>query len=75
MLDYDVDGGVRSGRSGVDTTDVRLSMNPFDEFAAEESVRLREHSAAGEVIAVSCGMAHCDETLRHAMTVGAGRAL
>ncbi|MCU0952953.1 MAG: electron transfer flavoprotein subunit beta/FixA family protein, partial [Burkholderiaceae bacterium] len=61
--------------SGVDIANVKMSMNPFDEIAIEEAVRLKEAGAATEVVAVSCGVAQCQETLRTAMAIGADRAI
>ncbi|HPO21057.1 MAG TPA: electron transfer flavoprotein subunit beta/FixA family protein, partial [Rubrivivax sp.] len=64
-----------SDGTGVDIANVKMSMNPFDEIAVEEAVRLKEKGAATEVIAVSCGVAQCQETLRTAMAIGADRAI
>ncbi|SDM78636.1 electron transfer flavoprotein beta subunit, partial [Oryzisolibacter propanilivorax] len=64
-----------SDGTGVDTANVKMSMNPFDEIAVEEAVRLKEKGVATEVIAVSCGVAQCQETLRTAMAIGADRAI
>jgi electron transfer flavoprotein beta subunit len=75
VVDYNVKIRVKSDGSGVDTAGVKMSMNPFDEIAVEEAVRLREKGAATEVIAVSCGVAACQETLRTAMAIGADRAV
>ena len=75
VVDYNVKVRVKSDGSGVDTANVKMSMNPFDEIAVEEAVRLREKGAATEVIAVSCGVAQCQETLRTAMAIGADRAI
>jgi electron transfer flavoprotein beta subunit len=75
VVDYNVKVRVKSDGSGVDITNVKMSMNPFDEIAIEEAVRLREKGAATEVIAVSCGVAQCQETLRTAMAIGADRAI
>ena len=66
---------VKSDGSGVDIANVKMSMNPFDEIAVEEAVRLREKGATTEVIVVSCGVAQCAETLRTAMAIGADRAI
>ena len=66
---------VKSDGSGVDIANVKMSMNPFDEIAVEEAVRLREKGLATEVIAVSCGVAQCQETLRTAMAIGADRGI
>ena len=75
VVDYNVKVRVKSDGSGVDTANVKMSMNPFDEIAVEEAVRLREKGAASEVIAVSCGVLQCQETLRTAMAMGADRAI
>jgi electron transfer flavoprotein beta subunit len=75
VVDYNVKVRVKSDGSGVDLANVKMSMNPFDEIAVEEAVRLKEKGAATEVIAVSCGVAQCQETLRTAMAIGADRAI
>jgi electron transfer flavoprotein beta subunit len=75
VVDYNVKIRVKSDGSGVDLANVKMSMNPFDEIAVEEAVRLKEKGAATEVIAVSCGVAACQETLRTAMAIGADRAI
>jgi len=75
VVDYNVKVRVKSDGSGVDIANVKMSMNPFDEIAVEEAVRLREKGAATEVIAVSCGVTQCQETLRTAMAIGADRAI
>jgi electron transfer flavoprotein beta subunit len=75
VVDYNVKVRVKSDGSGVDLANVKMSMNPFDEIAIEEAVRLREKGVATEVIAVSCGVAQCQETLRTAMAIGADRAI
>ena len=75
VVDYNVKVRVKSDGSGVDIANVKMSMNPFDEIAVEEAVRLREKGAAAEVIAVSCGVTQCQETLRTAMAIGADRAI
>lgn len=75
VVDYNVKVSVKSDGSGMDITNVKMSMNPFDEIAVEEAVRLREKGVASEVIAVSCGVAQCAETLRTAMAIGADRAI
>jgi electron transfer flavoprotein beta subunit len=75
VVDYNVKVRVKSDGSGVDIANVKMSMNPFDEIAVEEAVRLRERGVATEVIAVSCGIAACQETLRTAMAIGADRAI
>ena len=75
VVDYNVKVRVKSDGSGVDIANVKMSMNPFDEIAIEEAVRLKEKGVATEVIAVSCGVAQCQETLRTAMAIGADRAI
>ena len=75
VVDYNVKVRVKSDGSGVDLANVKMSMNPFDEIAIEEAVRLREKGVATEVIAVSCGVTQCQETLRTAMAIGADRAI
>ena len=75
VIDFNVKVRVKSDGSGVDLANVKMSMNPFDEIAVEEAVRLREKGVATEVIAVSCGDAKCQETLRTAMAIGADRAI
>ena len=75
VVDYNVKVRVKSDGSGVDIANVKMSMNPFDEIAVEEAIRLKEKGAATEVIAVSCGVTQCQETLRTAMAIGADRAI
>jgi electron transfer flavoprotein beta subunit len=75
VVDYNVKVRVKSDGSGVDIANVKMSMNPFDEIGVEEAVRLREKGVATEVIAVSCGVTQCQETLRTAMAIGADRAI
>ncbi|WP_029528110.1 electron transfer flavoprotein subunit beta/FixA family protein [Polaromonas glacialis] len=75
VVDYNVKVRVKSDGSGVDIANVKMSMNPFDEIAIEEAVRLKEKGVATEVIAVSCGPLQCQETLRTAMAIGADRAI
>lgn len=75
VVDYNVKVRVKSDGSGVDIANVKMSMNPFDEIAVEEAVRLKEAGAATEIIAVSCGVAQCQETLRTAMAIGADRGI
>ncbi|MDH4060190.1 MAG: electron transfer flavoprotein subunit beta/FixA family protein [Aquincola sp.] len=75
VVDYNVKVRVKSDGSGVDIANVKMSMNPFDEIAIEEAVRLKEKGVATEVIAVSCGVTQCQETLRTAMAIGADRAI
>jgi len=73
VVDYNVKVRVKSDQSGMDIANVKMSMNPFDEIAIEEAVRLKEAGVATEIIAVSCGVAQCQETLRTAMAIGADR--
>jgi electron transfer flavoprotein beta subunit len=73
VVDANVKVRVKADGSGVDIANVKLSINPFDEIAVEEAVRLKEAGLASEVIAVSCGVAGCQETLRTAMAIGADR--
>jgi len=75
VVDYNVKVRVKSDGSGVDIANVKMSMNPFDEIAVEEAVRLKEKGVVTEVIAVSCGVTQCQETLRTAMAIGADRAI
>jgi electron transfer flavoprotein beta subunit len=75
VVDYNVKVRVKSDGSGVDIANVKMSMNPFDEIAVEEAVRLKEAGKATEIVAVSCGVAQCQETLRTAMAIGADRAI
>jgi electron transfer flavoprotein beta subunit len=75
VVDYNVKVRVKADGTGVDIANVKMSMNPFDEIAVEEAVRLREKGAATEVIVVSCGVTQCQETLRTAMAIGADRAI
>ncbi len=75
VVDYNVKVRVKSDQSGVDIANVKMSMNPFDEIAVEEAVRLKEKGAATEIVAVSCGVAACQETLRTAMAIGADRGI
>ncbi|MCY4746555.1 electron transfer flavoprotein subunit beta/FixA family protein [Pelomonas sp. UHG3] len=75
VVDYNVKVRVKSDGTGVDIANVKMSMNPFDEIAVEEAVRLKEEGAVTEVIAVSCGVTQCQETLRTAMAIGADRAI
>lgn len=75
VVDYNVKIRVRSDGSGVETANVKMSMNPFDEIANEQAIRLREAGTATEVIAVSLGPAKCQETLRTALAMGADRAV
>ena len=75
VVDFNVKVRVKPDGSGVDTANVKMSMNPFDEIAVEEAVRLKERGVATEVVAVSCGVAACQETLRTARAIGADRAI
>ncbi|MEI8324651.1 MAG: electron transfer flavoprotein subunit beta/FixA family protein [Betaproteobacteria bacterium] len=75
VVDYNVKVRVKSDGTGVDIANVKMSMNPFDEIAVEEAIRLREKGLATEVIVVSCGVTQCQETLRTAMAIGADRAI
>jgi electron transfer flavoprotein beta subunit len=75
VVDYNVKVRVKSDGSGVDTANVKMSMNPFDEIAMEEATRLKEAGKVTEVIAVSCGVTQCQETLRTAMAIGADRGV
>ena len=75
VVDYNVKVRVKADGSGVDIANVKMSMNPFDEIAVEEATRLKEKGTVTEVIAVSCGVTQCQETLRTAMAIGADRAI
>ncbi|HTH98639.1 MAG TPA: electron transfer flavoprotein subunit beta/FixA family protein [Stellaceae bacterium] len=75
VVDYNVKVRVKPDGSGVETSGVKMSMNPFDEIAVEEAVRLKEKGIAKEIVAVSLGLAQCQETLRTAMAMGADRAI
>jgi electron transfer flavoprotein beta subunit len=75
VVDYNVKVRVKPDGSGVDIANVKMSMNPFDEIAVEEAVRLREKGVVTEVVVVSCGVKKCDETLRTAMAIGADRGI
>jgi electron transfer flavoprotein beta subunit len=75
VVDYNVKVRVKADGSGVDIANVKMSMNPFDEIAVEEAVRLKEKGIATEVVAVSCGVTQCQETLRTAMAIGADRGI
>jgi electron transfer flavoprotein beta subunit len=75
VVDYNVKVRVKADGTGVDTANVKMSMNPFDEIAIEEAVRLKEAGAATEIIAISVGSAQCQETLRTALAIGADRAI
>jgi len=75
VVDYNVKVRVKGDGTGVDVANVKMSMNPFDEIGVEEAVRLKEKGVVSEIIAVSCGVAQCQETLRTAMAIGADRAI
>ncbi|MFO1227128.1 electron transfer flavoprotein subunit beta/FixA family protein [Roseateles sp.] len=75
VVDYNVKVRVKADGTGVDIANVKMSMNPFDEIAVEEAVRLKEKGVVTEIIAVSCGVTQCQETLRTAMAIGADRAI
>src|SRR5215208_6116897 len=75
VVDYNVKVRVKADGSGVETANVKMSMNPFDEIAVEEAVRLKEAGAATEIVVVSCGPQACQETLRTALAIGADRAV
>ncbi len=75
VVDYNVKVRVKSDQTGVDIANVKMSMNPFDEIAVEEAVRLKEKGVVTEIIAVSCGTTSCQETLRTALAIGADRAI
>src|SRR6266704_1160786 len=75
VIDFNVKVRVKPDGSGVDTANVKMSMNPFDEIAVEEAVRLKEKGIATEIVAVSCGVTACQETLRTALAIGADRAI
>jgi electron transfer flavoprotein beta subunit len=75
VVDFNVKVRVKSDGSGVETANVKMSMNPFDEIAVEEAVRLKEAGTATEIVVVSCGAPACQETLRTALAIGADRAI
>lgn len=75
VIDYNVKARVKADESGIELANVKMSMNPFDEIAVEEAVRLKESATATEIIVVSCGAAACQETLRSALALGADRAI
>jgi electron transfer flavoprotein beta subunit len=75
VVDYNVKVRVKPDGSGVDTANVKMSMNPFDEIAVEEAIRMREKGSATEVIAFSAGPAQCQETIRTALAMGADRGI
>ena len=75
VVDFNVKVRVKADGTGVETANVKMSMNPFDEIAVEEAVRLKEAGVVKEIVAVSCGLAACQETLRTALALGADRAI
>jgi electron transfer flavoprotein beta subunit len=75
VVDYNVKVRVKSDGTGVETSGVKMSMNPFDEIAVEEAVRLKEKGVASEIVAVSMGVAACAETIRTALAMGADRGI
>ena len=75
VIDYNVRPRVKPDGSGVDLANVKMSINPFDEIAVEEAIRLREQGKASEIVAVSIGPAKAQETLRAALAMGADRAI
>jgi electron transfer flavoprotein beta subunit len=75
VVDYNVKVRVKADGSDVDLANVKMSMNPFDEIAVEEAIRLKEAGIATEVVAISCGLVACQETLRTALALGADRAI
>src|SRR5580765_1189645 len=75
VVDFNVKVRVKADGSGVETANVKMSMNPFDEIAVEEAVRLKEAGVASEIVVVSCGPQACQETLRTALAIGADRAI
>src|SRR6202051_5377188 len=75
VIDYNVKIRVKSDKTGVETATVKMSMNPFDEIGVEEAIRLKEAGIATEIIAVSLGIAQCQETIRTALAMGADRGI
>ena len=75
VVDYNVKVRVNADQTDVDIASAKMSMNPFDEIAVEEAVRLKEAGIATEIVVVSAGVAQCQETLRSAMALGADRAI
>src|SRR5882762_11115577 len=75
VVDFNVKVRVKADKSGVETANVKMSMNPFDEIGVEEAIRLKEAGKATEVVAVSLGIAQCQETLRTALAMGADRGI
>src|SRR6195952_2146956 len=75
VVDYNVKVRVKTDKSGIEISGVKMSMNPFDEIAVEEAVRLKEKGVATEIIAISMGVAQCAETIRTALAMGADRGI
>ena len=75
VVDYNVKVRVKSDNSAVETSGVKMSMNPFDEIAVEEAIRLKEKGIVTEIVAVSCGLTACQETIRTALAMGADRGI
>ncbi len=75
VVDYNVKVRVKADGSGIEMANVKMSMNPFDEIALEEAVRLKEKGVVTEIVAVSLGVSQCQETLRSALAIGADRAI
>ena len=75
VVDYNVKVRVKADKTGVETANVKMSMNPFDKIAVEEALRLREAGIVSEVIAVSAGIQQCQETIRTALAMGADRGV
>ncbi len=75
VVDYNVKVRVRADGTGVETTNVKMSMNPFDEIAVEEAIRMKEAGTADEIVAVSMGVRQCQETIRTALAMGADRGI
>ena len=75
VIDYNVKIRVRADGSGIETNNVKMSMNPFDEIAIEETIRLKEAGKVDEIVAVSMGAQQCQETLRTAFAMGADRGI
>ena len=75
VIDYNVKIRVKSDQTGVETANVKMSMNPFDEIAVEEAVRMKEAGTVEEIVAVSLGVQQCQETIRTALAMGADRGI
>src|SRR5512135_982891 len=75
VIDYNVKIRVKADKTGVETANVKMSMNPFDEIAVEEAIRLKEAGAVTEIVAVSLGPQACQETIRTALAMGADRGI